>query len=113
MTSQFIEKGNSSSAMLAGVCSRLAGLLGWNVWAIRAVLLILLIAKPLWVVLGYAAAALLLGLLDRNGKKFTARPAGRDEVGDDIHSPELAARKRRIDELEQRFRSWEKSLPKD
>lgn len=113
MASQFIEKGNGGGAMLAGVCSRLAGRLGWNVWAIRAVLLIMLVVEPLWVALGYAAAALLLGLLERNGKVFTARRSSPDEVADDLQSPELAARKRRIDELEQRFRSWEKSLPKD
>lgn len=103
----------SSGAMLAGVCSRLANWLGWNVWAIRAVLLILLIAKPLVAAVGYAAAALLLGVLDRSGKNFGRRPADPVDPPEPLQSPELAARKRRIEDLEQRFRSWEKSLPKD
>jgi phage shock protein PspC (stress-responsive transcriptional regulator) len=103
----------SSSAMLAGVCSRLAHWLGWNVWAIRAVLLILLIAKPLFAALGYAVAAILLGLLDRSGKEFRLRNAAAVEQPEQVHSPELANRMQRIDQLEQRFRSWEQSLRKD
>lgn len=104
---------DSSGAMLAGVCSRLANWLGWNVWAIRAVLLILLIAKPLVAAVGYAAAALLLAALDRSGKAFKPRSAESDGRTEPLQSPELADRKRRIDDLEQRFRNWEKSLPKD
>lgn len=105
-----------SGGMLAGVCSRLALLLGWNVWAIRAVLLILLIAQPLWTALGYAAAALLQGALDRSGKAFSNK-SGRSAQSDvdvaQLQSPELASRKQRIDDLEKRFRDWEQTLPKD
>lgn len=104
---------NSSGAMLAGVCSRLANWLGWNVWAIRAVLLIVLIAKPLFAALGYVTAALVLALLDRSGKVFRPGAAGPSDQPGELQSPELAARKQRIDELEQRFRCWEQSLPKD
>lgn len=105
-----------SSGMLAGVCSRLASLLGWNVWAIRAVLLILLIAQPWWTALGYAAAALLQGALDRSGKALSnksGRSAQSDVDAAQLQSPELAARKQRIDALEKRFHDWERSLPKE
>jgi phage shock protein PspC (stress-responsive transcriptional regulator) len=99
--------------MLAGVCSRLALLLGWNVWAIRAVLLILLIAQPLWTALGYLALALLQGVLDRSGKVFSTRAGRCDVAPAQLQSPELSKRKQRIDELEKRFSNWEQSLPKD
>ncbi len=110
----------SNREMLAGVCSWLATRLGWNVWAIRAVLLILLIAQPLWTALGYAAAALLLQSIHRGGRLsdwrsrvFTRGPSQQEAPVAQLQSPELAARKQRIDDLEQRFRAWEQSLPKD
>ncbi len=108
---------NNNSGMLAGVCSRIAGLLGWNVWAIRAVLLILLIAQPLWTALGYVAAALLLAGLVRggqvfDGQAFSSKSSHSHVTAGKLLSPELAIRKQRIDDLEQRFREWERSLKK-
>jgi phage shock protein PspC (stress-responsive transcriptional regulator) len=106
----------SNREMLAGVCSWLASRLGWNVWAIRAVLLILLIAEPLWTALAYGAAAMLLGWFNRSdwrGRIFNGRSSKVETPAAALQSPELAARKQRIDDLEQRFRDWEKSLPKD
>ena len=100
-----IVKGNEG--MLAGVCSRLAARLGWNVWAIRAVLLILLVAEPLWTALGYALAAFLVPALARRGRGTAAEAA----TGN-LESPELATRKQRIADLEQRFRKWEEGLDK-
>lgn len=93
--------------MLAGVCSRLAARLCWNVWAIRAVLLILLVAEPLWTALGYALAAFLISAVERRGTNSPSTNAG------SLQSPELANRKQRIADLEQRFRKWEKSLDKE
>ncbi|HKX55166.1 MAG TPA: PspC domain-containing protein [Xanthomonadales bacterium] len=106
-------KPGNNGAMLAGVCNRLATWLGWNVWAIRAVLLIVLIAKPLIAALGYIAAAILLGALDRSGKVLGPRRDAVLDQPEQLQSPELASRKQRIDELEQRFRNWEQSLRKD
>lgn len=103
----------NNKGMLAGVCSRLATWLGWNVWAIRIVLLILLIAQPVWTALGYAAAALLQAVLTRGTQVFSNKSEPAGEFEGELQSPELTARKRRIDDLEQRFRDWEQSLPKD
>ena len=99
--------GVSNEGMLAGVCSRLAARLGWNVWAIRAVLLILLVTAPLWTALGYALAAFGVSALERRSTTVAGA-----EVGT-LESPELAGRKQRIADLEQRFRNWEKGLDKD
>ena len=54
--------------------------------------------KTLWAVLAYAALAVLF--------HFRPAPRGRREA-DDLASPELAARNRRIAELEKRFRDLE------
>ncbi len=105
-------KASHSGAMLAGVCSRLAGLLGWNVWAVRAVLLVMLVAKPLWTIIAYAAVALLLGLVNRGGWRSGTGAAESGQAAE-LRSPELASRKQRIEDLEQRFRDWERTLPKD
>jgi len=99
-----------NEGMLAGVCSRLAARLGWNVWAIRAVLLILLVAEPLFTALGYALAAFVISALERRGTN--AAPGIKGKTGT-LESPELASRKQRIADLEQRFRKWEQSLDKD
>lgn len=111
---------DSNKPMLAGVCSWLATRLHWSVWAIRAVLLILLIAQPLWTAIGYGAAALLLGSIQRGGsfeewreRVFSGRTAAVEAPAPELRSPELAVRKQRIDDLEQRFRDWEQSLRKE
>jgi len=85
-------------ALLAGVCAGTARAFGWNVWALRALFVIFLLVKTLWAVLAYAALAVLF--------HFRPAPRGRREA-DDLASPELAARNRRIAELEKRFRDLE------
>ena len=100
---------NQNGGMLAGVCSQFASRLGWNVWAIRAVLLILLIAEPIWTALGYALVALVLSTMDRHGHPFTKST----EQPDSLQPPELAGRQQHISELEQRFRKWEQSLKEE
>ena len=112
-----INSGNHEG-MLAGLCSRLANCLGWNVWAIRAVLLILLVAEPLMTALAYGLAALVVTGLDRHGKSRGSSPEAASRISTspisaNLESPELAGRKQRIDQLEQRFRKWEESLDKD
>jgi phage shock protein PspC (stress-responsive transcriptional regulator) len=110
---------HSNREMLAGVCSWLAARLRWNVWAIRAVLLILLVAQPIWTALGYAVAAVLLGSIQRGSfnawrnRVFGVGAGAAGSPTEVLRSPELKARKQRIDDLEQRFREWERSLPKD
>lgn len=87
-------------ALLAGVCAELAGRLGWNVWAIRGLLVLGLLLKTLWVGAAYLVLALLLRGL----------PAGTDrksEAAAGLASPDLEARGRRIAELERKFRDLE------
>ena len=85
-------------ALLAGVCAGTARAFGWNVWALRALFVIFLLVKTLWAVLAYAALAVLF--------HFRPAPHGRREA-DDLASPELASRNRRIAELEKCFRDLE------
>jgi phage shock protein PspC (stress-responsive transcriptional regulator) len=86
-------------ALLAGVCAGTARIFGWNVWALRALFVVFLLVKTLWALLAYAALALLFHFRAGAG-------GGSDEPG--LGSPELAARERRIAELEQRFRDLER-----
>lgn len=106
-------RAGDNGALLGGVCSRLAVILGWNVWAIRAVLLVLLVAKPLWTIIAYAVIALLFGVADRGGRLFNTGAGATGREAGELKSPELADRKQRIDELEQRFREWERTLPRE
>lgn len=91
--------------MLAGVCSRLAGRLRFNVWVLRGLFVLLLLVKTFLAVVVYVGLALLFQLLDKGAKSAS------DLDGD---SPEIAAdrfdRSRRIEELDRRFRAWEDSL---
>ena len=87
-------------ALLAGVCAGTARAFGWNVWALRALFVIFLLVKTLWAVLAYAALALLF--------HFRPEPGGRRSEKD-LGSPELAARNRRIADLEKRFRDLERN----
>jgi len=105
--------GLSHEGMLAGVCSRLAARLSWNVLAIRAVLLILLVAEPLFTALGYALAAYVISAIERRGTSVAGSNTGKRSSTDTLESPELASRKQRIADLEQRFRKWEQSLDKE
>ncbi|MEJ2382914.1 MAG: PspC domain-containing protein [Xanthomonadales bacterium] len=88
----------TEGALLAGVCAGTARAFDWNVWALRALFVVFLLVKTLWAVLAYAALAVLF--------HFRPAPGGR-RPKDDLGSPELAARNRRITELEQRFRDLE------
>jgi len=86
-------------ALLAGVCSGIARALDWNVWALRLLFAAFLLFKTLWAIIVYAALALLFHF---------GSAARRTEKQDGLESPELAARGRRIDELEKRFRDLER-----
>jgi len=81
--------------LLAGVCARIAGALGWNVWALRALFVVFLLVKTLWAVAVYAALALFLHFRPGRGSSESA--------DDSLSSPELSARNRRIADLERRF----------
>lgn len=91
-------------ALLAGVCAGIAGRLGWNVWALRAVFVAFLIFKTIWAVLAYAALAVIFQLLDGGRPRRGEPPGG-------LESPELADRNARIAELERRFREMENRDP--
>lgn len=84
-------------ALLAGVCSGIAAALGWNVWALRALFVVFLLAKTLWAVVAYGLLAILLQLVGWQRRHAGVPPGG-------LESPELAERSRRIAELEKRFR---------
>jgi phage shock protein PspC (stress-responsive transcriptional regulator) len=88
-------------ALLAGVCAGAARKLGWNVWALRALFVAFLLVKTLWAIAAYAALALAMYLLGDGWPGKAPRQAGSDGG---LESPELAARNRRIAELERRFR---------
>ena len=86
-------------ALLAGVCAGIARTLSWNVWVLRALFTAFLLFKTLWAVLAYAALALLFHL----GGEWQGRGKNRD----DLSSPELSERARRIADLERRFSELE------
>jgi len=86
-------------ALLAGVCARIAGRFGWNVWALRAVFVAFLLLKTLWAAVAYAVLALAFRLFD--GERTDRRRDG------GLESPELSGRNERIAELERRFRELE------
>lgn len=88
----------NQGALLAGVCSRIARVLSWNVWVLRALFLGFLALKTLWAVACYAVLALVFHLLDDRLSS---------EQDKELASPELGDRKRRIEELERRFRDLE------
>jgi phage shock protein PspC (stress-responsive transcriptional regulator) len=88
----------SEGALLAGACAGTARTFGWNVWALRALFVVFLLVKTLWAVLAYAALALLFHFRGEAGER---------RAEDDLGSPELATRNRRIAELEKRFRDLE------
>jgi phage shock protein PspC (stress-responsive transcriptional regulator) len=89
-------------ALLAGVCAELAQRLGWDLWAIRVLVLIGLLLAPLAVGGAYLLAALLMQLLGK--KSAPARPAPPAGLG----SAELGERGERIAELERKFRELER-----
>lgn len=87
-------------ALLAGACAGMARALGWNVWALRALFVVFALVKTFWALLAYAALALAFQL----GRGLHS---GAGSASDDLSSPELADRNRRIAELERRFRDLE------
>ncbi len=100
-----IPTSNSQDALLAGVCQHIAQALRWNVWAIRAVFVVLLLTKTVLAIIIYAVLALLLEAYSRY------RGKGRhQESGPPLKSEELSSRGQRIEELDQRFRKWEESI---
>jgi phage shock protein PspC (stress-responsive transcriptional regulator) len=94
-----VSAGRREGALLAGVCSGIAGRLGWNAWALRALFVLFLLIKTVWAIIAYALLALALHLFDSPG--IQRRPEGR------LESPELSGRSERIAELERRFRDLE------
>lgn len=96
----------SEGALLAGVCAGIARTFGWNVWALRALFFVFLLFKTLWAVAAYAVLALVMHLAGGGRFEGWTKRTARDGDGG-LDSPELAARNRRIAELERRFRDLE------
>ena len=90
----------AEGALLAGVCAGIARALDWNVWALRALFVILLLVKTLWAVLLYAGLAVAFYL----GSGLGSSRGGRNKPRDDLVSPELSRRNQRIADLERRFK---------
>jgi len=98
-----VNQPTNNGAWLAGVCSRIAGIFGFKAWVLRVIFVLLLITKTLLAVVVYAALAAGFLLWDRSTRKQGPQEGG-------LRSPELSGRGRRIDELDRRFREWERSL---
>jgi phage shock protein PspC (stress-responsive transcriptional regulator) len=96
---------NAPDALLAGVCAGIAGALGWNVWVLRLLFLGFLALKTLWAAGLYVALAVLFHLASDRPDGQGARHGDAEDGG--LDSPELAARNRRIEELERQFRDLE------
>jgi phage shock protein PspC (stress-responsive transcriptional regulator) len=90
----------TEGALLAGVCAGIARAFRWNVWVLRALFVALLLIKTLWALLLYAGLAVAFHL-----GQTLQHPRHRE---DDLTSPELSERSRRIRDLEKRFREMEK-----
>ena len=97
-------RAGESHAVLAGVCSRLGGLFGCNTWVLRTGFVLLFMIKTLWALAVYAGLALAFLLIDRY-----RRPGQTLERKSMLESPRLTARSVRIEELDRRFREWERS----
>jgi len=89
----------ADGALLTGACAGLARRLGWNAWALRALLVLFLLIKPLWAIAAYTALTALFWLLDGVGHSAAEEP---------LESPELNQRSQRIADLERRFRDLER-----
>lgn len=94
-------------ALLAGVCAELARRLGWNVWALRGILVLGLFLAPVPVGIGYLLGALAMSLL-LGGRDPLASAEDERAGADRPLSEELGERGRRIAELERRFRELER-----
>jgi phage shock protein PspC (stress-responsive transcriptional regulator) len=96
-----------TTPLLAGVCSRFASTLHFNVWALRAVCIVLLLAKTILAVIVYGILALLFHALDRRRDRAIATP---EPPRDNLAHPGRYSE--RISDLDKRFREWEQSLRK-
>jgi len=97
----------NTTPLLAGVCSRFADLLHFNVWALRAVFVILLLAKTVLAVIVYGVLALLFHAADRRRQPQDAAPAQAPD-----NAPQPGPHDERIRDLDRRFREWEQSVGK-
>jgi phage shock protein PspC (stress-responsive transcriptional regulator) len=88
-------------ALLAGVCAGIARAFEWNVWVLRALFFVFLLIKTIAAIAMYAVLALLFYFVEGTQSEK------RESSG--LASPELSERSRRIDELDRKFREWEKS----
>lgn len=96
-----------TSPLLAGVCSRFARTLHFNVWALRAVCIVLLLAKTILAVIVYGILALLFHALDRRRDRSVATP---EPSRDNPAHSDSGRYSERISDLDKRFREWEQSL---
>ena len=102
-----MEKSVQAKALLAGVCSRIAHILKCDVWVLRVIFLVLLLAKTFLAIIAYIALTVVFRCTNHLGKT-----KGSSEEELPLNSPELATRNHRIEELDKRFREWEDSLPR-
>lgn len=96
-----------TTPLLAGVCSRFASTLHFNVWALRAVFIVLLLAKTILALFVYGILALLFHALDRRRNRAFAGP---EPSCDGLSRPTPYGE--RLSDLDRRFRAWEQSLRK-
>lgn len=96
-----------TTPLLAGVCSRFASTLHFNVWALRAVFIVLLLAKTILALFVYGILALLFHALDRRRNRAFAGP---EPSCDGLSRPTPCGE--RLSDLDRRFRAWEQSLRK-
>ncbi len=88
-------------ALLAGVCAGIARALRWNVWVLRALFVGFLAIKTVPALIAYAVLTLamqLFGTEKLHGKK----------PSEELASPELSKRSKRIADLEQQFRDLDR-----
>ena len=92
--------------LLAGACSRLARICHFNAWAVRAIFVLLLLAKTLVAIVAYGLLALAFQLADRY------RNTGPDEAGEKPSGgpSQSPYHDRHLADLDRRFREWEDSL---
>ncbi|MSQ97841.1 MAG: PspC domain-containing protein [Xanthomonadales bacterium] len=97
----------TTGPLLAGVCSHFADLLHFNVWALRAVFIVLLLVKTVLAVIVYGVLALLFHAADRR-----RQPQDAAQAQAPANAPESCPHDERIRDLDRRFREWEQSLGK-
>jgi phage shock protein PspC (stress-responsive transcriptional regulator) len=98
----------NTTPLLAGVCSHFADLLHFNVWALRAVFVVLLLAKTMLAVILYGVLALLFHAVDR--RRQPQEDAAHAQAP--ANAPQPGPHDERIRDLDRRFREWEQSVGK-